>query len=128
MSRYFQVTVLASQYRIDRKRIYPTGQSGGCMMSIAMDIKYPDFFAASFLVAGQWGPELVKPLTRQKLWILVSQDDGKAFPGQNAITEVLEKEGAKISRATWDGRWTTEQYRAAFDRIDAVRSIGPLWD
>jgi predicted peptidase len=112
------VKMLAEQYSIDRKRLYTTGQSGGCMMSIAMDIKYPGFFAASFLVAGQWAPELTKPLARQKLWILVSQDDAKAYPGQDAITAVLEKEGARISRAVWDGTWTPDQFRTAFDQID----------
>lgn len=116
------IEALAGEYSIDRKRLYTTGQSGGCMMSIAMDIKYPAFFAASFLVAGQWDPALVQPLARQKLWILVSQDDDKAFPGQNAITEALEREGAKISRATWDGTWSAGQYRAAFDDIDAEDS------
>lgn len=116
------IKALAGQYSIDMKRLYTTGQSGGCMMSIAMNIKYPDFFAASFLVAGQWDPELVRPMAGNKLWILVSQDDDKAFPGQNAITAVLETEGAKISRATWDARWTAEQYRAAFDAIDAEGS------
>lgn len=116
------VQALAGEYSIDRRRLYTTGQSGGCMMSIAMDIKYPGFFAASFLVAGQWNPALVKPLARQKLWILVSQDDAKAFPGQNAITEVLEQEGAKISRATWDGTWSAAQFRAAFEKIDAEGS------
>ncbi|OCP20541.1 MULTISPECIES: peptidase [unclassified Ensifer] len=113
---------LTGEYSIDTTRLYTTGQSGGCMMSIAMDIKYPDFFAASFLVAGQWDPTLVKPLAKQKLWILVSQDDAKAFPGQNAITGVLEAEGAKISRATWDARWSAEEFRVAFDEIDAEAS------
>lgn len=112
------VEALARQYSVDRNRLYVTGQSGGCMMAIAMDIKYPDLFAASFLVAGQWGPELTKPLARQKLWIMVSQDDPGAFPGDNAITTVLEREGAKISRATWNGTWTTQQFRSAFDTID----------
>jgi len=110
---------LAKQYSIDRKRLYATGQSGGCMMSIAMNIKYPDLFATSFLVAGQWDPTLVRPLAKKKLWILVSQDDDKAWPGENAITVVLEQEGAKVSRAIWDGTWTTDQFLAAFDKIDA---------
>jgi predicted peptidase len=116
------VKALATEYSIDLKRLYTTGQSGGCMMSIAMDIKYPDFFAASLLVAGQWDPLLAKPLARQKLWILVSQDDSKAYPGQNAIAKVLEQEGARISRAVWDGTWDTAQYRAAFSKIDAEGS------
>lgn len=113
------VNALTRQYSIDRNRLYVTGQSGGCMMSIAMNIRYPEFFAASFLVAGQWDPALTKPLAKQKLWILASQDDDKAFPGENAITAVLEREGAKISRATWDGTWTAEQFRSAFDKVDA---------
>ncbi|MEG3132557.1 peptidase [Rouxiella sp. T17] len=113
---------LSSQYSIDPKRLYTTGQSGGCMTSIAMDIKYPRFFAASFLVAGQWDPALTVPLAKQKLWILVSQDDDKAFPGQNAITAVLEKNGATISRATWDGRWSEAEFKQAFDEIEAKNS------
>jgi predicted peptidase len=116
------VESLTKQYSIDRKRLYATGQSGGCMMSIAMNIKYPDLFAASFLVAGQWDPTLVRPLAKTKLWILVSQDDDKAWPGENAITEVLEQEGATVSRAIWDGTWTADQFRAAFDNIDAEGS------
>jgi predicted peptidase len=116
------VKALAHEYSIDTKQLYATGQSGGCMMSIAMNIKYPDFFAASFLVAGQWDPALVKPLAKKKLWILVSQDDDKAYPGQNAITEVLEKQGAKVARAIWDGTWTADEFHAAFDKIDAEGS------
>ena len=116
------INALAEQYPVDRSRLYTTGQSGGCMMSIAMDCKYPDFFAASFLVAGQWDPTLVAPLARQKLWILVSQDDDKAWPGQNAITETLAKAGAKISRAEWDGTWDEKAFRTAFERIDAEKS------
>ena len=113
---------LETEYSIDRNRLYATGQSGGCMMAIAMNIKYPDFFAASFLVAGQWDPALVKPLAKKKLWILVSQDDDKAYPGENAITGVLEKDGAKISRAIWDGTWNADEFRAAFQKIDAQGS------
>lgn len=116
------IKALSDEYSIDRNRLYATGQSGGCMMSIAMDIKYPNFFAATLLVAGQWNPVLVKPLVSQKLWILVSQDDDKAFPGQNALTQALEQRGARISRASWDGTWTAEQFRAAFDIIDAQDS------
>jgi predicted peptidase len=116
------VRALGSEYSIDDTRIYATGQSGGCMMAIAMNIKYPELFAASFLVAGQWDPALVKPLASKNLWILVSQDDDKAWPGENAITDVLFREGAKISRAVWDGTWSGEQFREAFEKTDAERS------
>lgn len=108
-SEYLDVTVnlvkaITSKYSIDISRLYTTGQSGGCMMSIAINIKYPDIFAASFLVAGQWDASLVAPLAKDKIWIIVSEGDNRAFPGMNAIMAALEKEGAKISRATWDAR------------------------
>lgn len=113
---------LMDEYSIDPNRLYTTGQSGGAMASIALDIKYPDLFAASFIVAGQWDPEKVKPLANDKLWIMVSEGDLKAYPGENAITAVLEKEGARISRAVWDGRSTPEEFSAAFAKIDAEGS------
>ncbi|MBP1806674.1 hypothetical protein [Rubellimicrobium aerolatum] len=113
------IKALVEEFSIDAGRLHTTGQSGGGMLSIAMNIKYPDFFAASFLVACQWGPELVAPMAGNRLFIVTSQDDPGAFPGQNAITEALEDTGATVSRAIWDGTWTAEQFRFAFDDLDA---------
>ena len=101
---------LEGQYNIDQNRLYTTGQSMGCMSSIALLIKYPDIFAAAMLVAGQWDPAKVAPLAKDNLWIVVSQGDTKAYPGMNAITETLEKEGAKVSRAVWDGRANDSEF------------------
>lgn len=124
VSGYLDVTVnlikdLTQKYSIDKNRLYTTGQSGGCMMSIAIDIKYPDLFAASFLVAGQWGTSLVSPLAKQKLWIIVSEGDNKAFPGMNAITTTLEKEGAKVSRATWNARSSASEFTSEVAKMNA---------
>lgn len=113
------IKALTEHYSIDPARLYTTGQSGGGMMSMAMNIKYPDFFAASFLVACQWDASLVAPMAGNRLFILVSQDDSKAFPGQNAITEALEAEGATVARAVWNGSWRDEQFRFAFDDLNA---------
>ncbi|MDS9469883.1 PHB depolymerase family esterase [Paracoccus sp. MBLB3053] len=110
---------LTREFSIDPARLYTTGQSGGGMMSIAMNVKYPDFFAASFLVACQWGPELVEPMAGNRMFIITSQDDGRAFPGQNALTEALEAAGATVARAVWDGTWTDDQYQFAFDDLNA---------
>lgn len=113
------IKALTEEFSIDPARLYTTGQSGGGMLSIAMNIKYPDFFAASFLVACQWGPDLVAPMAGNRLFILTSQDDPGAFPGQNAVTEALEEAGATVARAVWDGTWTDEQFRFAFDDLIA---------
>ena len=108
---------LLGRYSVDRGRVYATGQSGGGMMSIAMDIKYPGFFTAAFIVAAQWAPELCKPLAKQKLWVVVSEGDLKAFPGQNAIMAVVEGEGAKVARATWDGTWSAAEFGRAVQAV-----------
>ena len=105
---------------IDEARVYTTGQSGGGMMSIAMNIKYPDFFAASYLVACQWNASLLtKEMAGMKWWITVSEDDTKAFPGQTAIVEKLAEYGAKVARGEWNAQWTPAEFLAAFRRMDA---------
>ena len=114
------IRALIQAYPIDDKRLYTTGQSGGGMMSIAMNIKYPDFFAASYLVACQWNPELLTPAMKDlKWWITVSEDDSKAYPGEIAITDKLAGFGAKIARAQWNAQWTADEYQKAFAQMDA---------
>ncbi len=126
-SKYLDTTInlirkLIREHKIDPKRLYATGQSGGCMTATAMNIKYPDFFAASYLVAGKWGADLVAPMAENKVWWMASEDDLGAFPSFNAITERLQQQGAKISRAVWDGKWNADQYRFAYDDLTAERA------
>lgn len=101
---------VVERYNVDKKRIYTTGQSMGCMASCELNIRYPDYFAASLLVAGQWSPErMAEKCTGCKFWILVSEHDAKAFPGMNAVTEALEGTGVKIGRYWWDAKESAEQ-------------------
>lgn len=126
ISDYADVTVrlirdLEKHYNINNNRLYTTGQSGGCMTSIALNIKYPNLFAASLLVAGQWDPSQVASIAKNKLWIIVSQDDGKAWPGMNTITQVLESHGARITRATWNGQSNAKEFA---NNVDTILAIG----
>lgn len=124
-SNYLDATInlvkqLTSDLPIDENRIYTTGQSGGGMMSIAMNIKYPDFFAASYLVACQWNADLItQNMASVKWWITVSQDDAKAYPGQTAIVDKLAEYGARVARGEWNAQWTPAEFLAAFRRMDA---------
>lgn len=93
-----------STYSIDRDRIYTTGQSMGCMASCELNIRRPDFFAASLLVAGQWDPEKMGRLYRNNFWILVSEHDAKAFPGMNAVTAAMEANGGRAGRYFWNAK------------------------
>ena len=87
------------------------------MTSIALNIKYPDLFAATFLVAGQWDVAQVAPMAKNKFWIIVSQDDGKAWPGMNAVVDTLEKNGAKVMRMIWDGRSDAAGFQSAVEAM-----------
>lgn len=102
---------VADRYNVDKARIYATGQSMGCMAFCEMNILYPDYFAASLLVAGQWSPErMAEKCADCRFWILVSGHDARAFPGMNAVTERMEVSGAKIGRYIWNAKSTQEQF------------------
>lgn len=116
------VNYLCGKYKIDTHRLYTTGQSMGGMMSIAMNIKYPDLFAASYLVACQWDATKVAPMANDKLWITVSEGDTKAYPGENAILAALKAKGATYNDAQLDGSATDEELSTAAAALAAKGS------
>lgn len=92
---------------VDESRVYGAGQSMGTMMLCDLNIRYPELFAACYLVAGQWDPEKMAGLKDANLWILVSEKDEKAWPTMNAAMEKLETKGAKIARGHLDAKTDT---------------------
>lgn len=116
------VNSVVGQYSVDRKRLYTTGQSAGCMRSIGMDIKYPDLFAASLLVAGQGDAQEMLAMIHQRLWIIVSEGDFRAFPGMNASVEAWEKAGARITKGRWSARDPQEVQAANVAKMIAERN------
>ncbi|SFW21564.1 SEL1-like repeat protein [Selenomonas ruminantium] len=86
------------RYSVDKNRIYGTGQSQGGMANIAISDKYPDLFAAQWLVACQWNVKEMAAMKDKKLWITVCEGDTKAFPGMNAATALWESLGSKVAR------------------------------
>lgn len=97
-------------YSIDRSRIYTTGQSMGCMASIVLNVRYPDYFAASYLVAGQWDDRHIPQLERQHLWMICSQGDAKAFPTMNQMCVNMERAGGRIARRVMEAGLPQEEY------------------
>ncbi|MDV9175664.1 alpha/beta hydrolase-fold protein [Streptomyces sp. W16] len=116
------VQSLTKKYSLDRKRLYATGQSMGAMMTLGLNIKYPDLFGASFVVAGQWPADQAKPLAKKKLWIVVSQDDDKSYSGENAITKVIKEQGTAVATAVWDGRSKGAQFAADVRSLKAQKA------
>ena len=113
---------LLLKYSIDEKKLYATGQSMGGMMAIVMNYKYPELFAASYLVACQWDPKEVSTMAKNNLWITVSTGDVKAYPGMNAITSELIKRGAAIAKDTWRADYTDAQFLEGARKVIAQKS------
>ena len=113
---------LISKYSIDEKKLYVTGQSMGGMMAIVMNYKYPELFAASYLVACQWDPKEVSTMARNNLWITVSTGDAKAYPGMNAITSELIKRGATVAKDSWRADYTDAQFLEGARKVIAQKS------
>ena len=88
---------LCESYPIDRKRIYGTGQSMGCMMLCEMILRRPRFFAGCLLVAGQWDPERMAAAKDENLWAVVSSGDVKAFPIMDEAMERMRRAGGQLS-------------------------------
>lgn len=113
---------LISKYSINEKNLYATGQSMGGMMAIVMNYKYPELFAASYLVACQWNPKEVSTMAKNNLWITVSTGDEKAYPGMNAITSELIKRGATVAKDNWRADYTDAQFLEGARKVIAQKS------
>ena len=114
---------LLATYSVDTSRIYGTGQSQGCMTNIALSDRYPDLFAAQFLVAGQWNVEEMAAMKDKKLWIVVCEGDGKAYPEMSAAVGLWESLGASVARG--DSFWKQQRTEAEKQAdTDAMRAKG----
>lgn len=111
------VRELCESYPVDTSRIYGTGQSMGCMMLCELNLRYPELFAGSFLVAGQWDPERMAAARTQNLWALVSEKDEKAFPIMGACFEGMEKAGAKVVRGHINAKAPLEEQESALSSL-----------
>lgn len=110
------VTLIQSmqkEYSIDANRIYTTGQSMGCMTSLYLNSKYPNLFAASMYVSGQWDISVLSPLENQKFFYITAGGDEKASGGQDEVKEMFDRDGKKYSYATWNAQNSAEEQESA---------------
>lgn len=88
---------LIETYHIDTSRIYTTGQSMGCMTSLYLNGLYPDLFAASLFVSGQWDITTLKPLENAKFFYVTCSGDTKASGGQTEVMKMFDEDGISYS-------------------------------
>ena len=88
---------LTAKYNIDKNRLYTTGQSMGCMTSLYLNSKYPDMFAASMFVSGQWDISVLKGLEDKKFFYITAGGDAKASGGQDEVKAMFDEDGVKYT-------------------------------
>lgn len=115
------ITSLTESYSIDTDRLYTTGQSMGCMTSLYLNSKYPDLFAASLFVSGQWDISVLEPLKDKKFFYITAGGDAKASGGQDEVKELLETNNVGYSYGTWNAQNSADEQNAAVAELLAER-------
>ena len=96
------IQYLTETYSIDTDRLYTTGQSMGCMTSLYLNSRYPDLFAASLFVSGQWDINVLQGLTEETFFYITSAGDSKASAGQAEVMALFDEDQTAYSFGTWN--------------------------
>ena len=95
---------LTGEYSIDTDRLYTTGQSMGCMSSLYLNSTYPDLFAASIYVSGQWDISVLDTLENQKFFYITAGGDEKASGGQDEVMALFDEDQVPYSFGIWSAQ------------------------
>ena len=93
---------IEEKYHIDTDRVYTTGQSMGCMTSLYLNSRYPDLFAASLYVSGQWDISVLENMEEQTFFYITSAGDEKASGGQSEVMDMFDADGAAYTYGEWN--------------------------
>jgi len=115
------IAQLAEAYSIDGNRLYTTGQSMGCMSSLYLNSRYPDLFAASLYVSGQWDISVLSGMENQKFFYVTAGGDAKASGGQDEVMAMFDADGVAYSYGAWSAQDSAEDQDAA---VEALLSEG----
>lgn len=113
------INYLTEVYSIDTDRLYTTGQSMGCMTSLYLNSKYPDLFAASLFVSGQWDISVLEPLEGKKFFYITAGGDEKASGGQDEVKAMFDADGIGYSYGTWSAQNSEEEQSSAAEKLIA---------
>ena len=111
------IAQLQKDYSIDANRIYTTGQSMGCMTSLYLNSKYPDLFAASLFVSGQWDVSVLQPLEGKSFFYITAGGDEKASGGQDEVMAMLDADGVAYTYDNWNAQNELDEQNAAVEAL-----------
>ena len=103
---------IEEKYSIDTDRIYTTGQSMGCMTSLYLNSIYPDLFAASLYVSGQWDISVLENLEEQTFFYITSAGDTKASGGQSEVMAMFDADSTAYTYGEWNCKDTDQNEKA----------------
>ena len=107
------IHTLTEEYPIDTNRLYTTGQSMGCMTSLYLNSKYPDLFAASLFVSGQWDISVLQPLEEAKFFYITAAGDEKTSGGQDQVMAMFDDDGISYSYGQWSAQESEDKQNAS---------------
>ena len=99
---------LMETYAIDGARLYVTGLSMGGRGTFAMNIAYPDMFAAMLVIAScdVYTDEQLAPITDKPIWVILSADETEErLTNMGGVVDQLETLGATVERRVGDQAW-----------------------
>lgn len=111
------INYLTENYSIDTDRLYTTGQSMGCMTSLYLNSKYPELFAASLFVSGQWDISVLQTLEDKKFFYITAGGDEKASGGQDEVKAMFDADGIGYSYGVWSAQNSQEEQSAAAEEL-----------
>ena len=74
----------------------------GCMTSLYLNSIYPNLFAASLYVSGQWDINVLGNMENQTFFYITSQGDAKASGGQSEVMSMFDGDGASYTYGEWN--------------------------
>ncbi|MCC8168992.1 MAG: hypothetical protein LIO59_01175 [Oscillospiraceae bacterium] len=119
---YVQATLnlldaIQEQYSIDASRLYITGQSMGCMTALYLNGTYPDMFAASIFVDGQWSTDILAPLENQNFFYFAAEGDERASEGMANVMAMFDADGVAYGTARLNAKDDSETIAAGISAV-----------
>ncbi len=114
------INYLTETYGVDADRLYTTGHSMGCMTSLYLNSVYPDMFAASLFVSGQWDISVLQGLENQKFFYITAGADAKASGGQDEVKAMFDADGVPYGYGTWNAQNSVDEQNAAASKLIAL--------
>ena len=115
------IKYLAEEYNIDEDRLYTTGQSMGCMSSLYLNSKYPELFAASLYVSGQWDISVLDVLENQPFFYITAGGDEKASGGQDEVMAMFDNDQISYSFETWNAQ---DELDVQNENVESMKADG----